>query len=332
MARGDVRAHRTQHSGDTCAGALHGRPHRATRSRSRGHCARVCACFGHARPAGASCASPTLGRRPMASRSSRCRCAERASRSTPRFARSQLHAASRRSAAFRTRPRNTAMPVRRPHTRSAVRARQPRIIDRLASKLGGGWRRRIDPARLFAAAERDAQAFVFASDGSTVGFEENYTDALDCYRLAIEVRWRHGARVSTWKGADPPPPWSASVQTSDDGPGCSCTSAWASSRRQWTCTTSWPACSTCVRVWAPPLALSPRGGRRAPNRLAPRPDHNAQRSSARQTLARHDEAVASWRACLTLQTRAHAGVLLRTHTLKTILSELLVLRTPAQPC
>ena len=142
----------------------------------------------------------------MASRSSRCRCAERASRSTPRFARSQLHAASRRSAAFRTRPRNTAMPVRRPNTRSAVRARQPRIIDRLASKLGGGWRRRIDPARLFAAAERDAQAFVFASDGSTVGFEENYTDALDCYRLAIEVRWRHGARVSTWKGADPPPP------------------------------------------------------------------------------------------------------------------------------
>ena len=50
-------------------------------------------------------------------------------------------------------------------------------FDRLVSQLG----------RLFAAAERDIQSFVFASDGSTLGFEENYAEALDCYRLAIEV-------------------------------------------------------------------------------------------------------------------------------------------------
>lgn len=45
-------------------------------------------------------------------------------------------------------------------------------------------------ARLFAQAEVEQQTFVFAADGSTIGFEENYIEALDCYRLAIEVSQR----------------------------------------------------------------------------------------------------------------------------------------------
>ena len=44
-----------------------------------------------------------------------------------------------------------------------------------------------EAASLYAVAERELQKFVFSVDGSTVGFEENYVEALDCYQLAIQV-------------------------------------------------------------------------------------------------------------------------------------------------
>jgi hypothetical protein len=188
------------------------------------------------------------------------------------------------------------------------------------------------------------QAFVFAADGSTVGFEENYTEAVDCFRLAIEVSTPRTPRDTRTR-----------LTIGETGGGTAVSAAGqraASGRavqraRQPTAGTSRPAvlAATAVPPWVRYHREGPRGpscvcapmqerpcgpfGLCAPMQRRPLLLKRRGWCGESQALGRLDEAVANYSAAVAVLTRHQVAPLQRMHTLKIILAHQLQLRMPS---